>query len=415
MAERLTGAATLARLRHNFADLLARPLEEITPWLVEKWRAGERKRGKAPSTINRDLTALKAALSKAVDWEVITAHPPHKVKPIKIDKQGKVRYLSQNEEESLRAALVWRDDRVKQARERGNAWRQERGYPAMPSIAQHTYADYLTPMVLLSLNTGLRRGEVFNLTWDHVNFQTRILTVDGKGTKTGQTRHIPLNDEACSVLKAWRTQSTSEGFVFPGKKGLKKKAVTRAMMAVLPWGLFTNTQLQAVAEAFKKNEFVLTPVLAADLQWAAESFLRQSEYQKTLRLSEERKNYETLRDSLAELTKLFRNWNAPSRSQFVHRIADHHCQAAREIDEPCDDLFAELTKRFGNGNAPSSRSQFVHRIPGLSWQGAMKIDEPYRSLFAEQTERVGHWDNAGLPQAFSLALGLTMVPRSLSR
>jgi hypothetical protein len=93
MAERLTGAATLARLRHNFADMLSRPMEEITPWLVDKWRAGERKRGKAPSTINRDLTALKAALSKAVDWEVIKAHPLHKVKPIKLDRQGKVRYL----------------------------------------------------------------------------------------------------------------------------------------------------------------------------------------------------------------------------------------------------------------------------------------------------------------------------------
>ena len=233
MAERLTGAATLARLRHNFADVLSRPMEEITPWLVEKWRAGERKRGKAPSTINRDLTALKAALSKAVDWEIIKTHPLHKVKPIKLDKQGKVRYLSQDEVENLRAALACRDDRVKQARERGNAWRQERGYPAMPSIAQHTYADHLTPMVLLSLNTGLRRGEVFNLTWDHVNFQTRIVTVDGKGTKTRQTRHIPLNDEACIVLKAWRAQSTSEGFVFPGKNGHRLDNVRKAWAGVL--------------------------------------------------------------------------------------------------------------------------------------------------------------------------------------
>ena len=135
--------------------------------------------------------------------------------------------------EPLRAALACRDDRVKQARERGNAWRQERGYPAMPSIAQHTYADHLTPMVLLSLNTGLRRGEVFNLTWDHVNFQTRILTVDGKGTKTRQTRHIPLNDEALAVLRAWRAQSTSEGFVFPGKKGHRLDNVRKAWAGVL--------------------------------------------------------------------------------------------------------------------------------------------------------------------------------------
>jgi hypothetical protein len=70
--------------------------------------------------------------SKAVAWEVIKAHPRHNVKPIKIDRQGKVRYLSQDEEESLRVTLACRDDRVKQARERGNVWRQEHGYPEMP-------------------------------------------------------------------------------------------------------------------------------------------------------------------------------------------------------------------------------------------------------------------------------------------
>jgi integrase len=233
MAERPSGAETLARLRHNFADLLSRPMEEITPWLIEKWRAAERKRAKAPSTINRDLTVLKAALSKAVDWEVLKVHPLLKVKPIKIDRQGKVRYLSQDEEDRLRTALANRDDRLKQARERGNIWRQDRGYPTMPSIVQHTYGDHLTPMVLLSLNTGLRRGEVFNLTWDHVNFQTRILTVEGQGTKTGQTRHIPLNDEALTVVRAWQAQSTSEGFVFPGKNGNRLDNVRKSWAGVL--------------------------------------------------------------------------------------------------------------------------------------------------------------------------------------
>ena len=190
------------------------------------------KTGKAPSTINRDLTALKAALSKAVDWEIITAHPLHKVKPIKLDRQARVRYLSQDEAESLRAALACRDDHLKQARERGNAWRQERGYPVMPSIAEHTYADYLTPMVLLSLNTGLRRGEMFNLTWDHVNFQTRIHTVHEKGTKTGQTRHIPRNDEA-SRPRAWRSQSDVRRLRVSWKKGHRLDNVRKSWAGVL--------------------------------------------------------------------------------------------------------------------------------------------------------------------------------------
>ena len=63
---------------------------------------------------------MQAKITTRLVNGLIKAHPLHKVKPIKIDRQGKVRYLSQNEEECLRAALTCRDDRLKQARERGN-------------------------------------------------------------------------------------------------------------------------------------------------------------------------------------------------------------------------------------------------------------------------------------------------------
>jgi integrase len=223
----------LARLQYNFADLLERPLTDITPWLIEKWRAFQRKHGKAQSTINRDLTTLRAALSKAVTWGIIEAHPLAPVKPLRIDTKAQVRYLSAEEEHRLRAALMHRDERLKQARERGNAWRRERGYPEMASITQQTSSDHLTPMVILSLNTGLRRGELFNLTWEHVNVRTRILTVDGKGAKSGQTRHVPLNDEALDILQAWRAQSTGEGYVFPGKDGNRLDNIRKAWGGLL--------------------------------------------------------------------------------------------------------------------------------------------------------------------------------------
>lgn len=233
VTERKTGAATLARLRHNFAGLCDTALHDITPWLLEKWRSEQLKRGKAKSTTNRDITALKAVLSKAVDWSILDKHPLTNLKPLKLDTKSRIRYLTHEEEYRLRETLRLRDLRIKTARDSGNTWRRERDYPEMPTLDTHAYGDHLTPMVLLSLNTGLRRGELFSLRWADVNLATKTLTVGGETAKSGQTRHIPLNREAVEVLQAWRQQSSSERLVFPGKAGNRFDNVRKAWDGIL--------------------------------------------------------------------------------------------------------------------------------------------------------------------------------------
>jgi integrase len=217
--EKRRSVEVLQRLRANFAEWLERPLSEITPWLVEKWRAEQVKRGKAKATINRDLTTLRSVLSKAVTWKVIDQHPLEPVKPLKVDAHGVLRFLSEEEEYLLRLALAERDAQIKAARERGNAWRRERGYAELPTLDQQTYGDHLTPMVILSLNTGVRRGELYALRWADMSFQRKTLTVRGVTTKSGQTRHIPLNREALGVLQAWHEQGPEGEIIFPGKHG----------------------------------------------------------------------------------------------------------------------------------------------------------------------------------------------------
>lgn len=48
--------------------------------------------------MNRQPAALKACINKASEWEIINKHPLVKVKPLKIDTKGKVRYLTDDEE-----------------------------------------------------------------------------------------------------------------------------------------------------------------------------------------------------------------------------------------------------------------------------------------------------------------------------
>jgi integrase len=196
-----SGPETVARIRVQFASLLRTPLAEVTPFAVEKLRLARLKAETKRATVNRDVGALRAALNKAVTWGLLKGSPLASVKPYRVDSKAIVRYLSADEEINLRAALAGRDEERRRERDSANAWRRARGYDELPTFG--TYTDHLTPIVLLAINTGLRRGELFRLNWRDVSLDRALLTVRGEGAKSGQTRHVPLNSEAIEVLRTW--------------------------------------------------------------------------------------------------------------------------------------------------------------------------------------------------------------------
>lgn len=89
------------------------------------------------------------------------------------------------------------------------------------------------PMILLSINTGLRQGELFSLRWDNVNLEQAMLTIEGAYAKSGKTRHIPLNTEALNTLKTWRKQTSGNGIVFSSKDGKPFDNVKKAWAGIL--------------------------------------------------------------------------------------------------------------------------------------------------------------------------------------
>jgi integrase len=229
-----TADATVARIKSSFPKFLQSRLAEIEPRAVERWRTKRFEHGRKPSTVNRDLVCLKAALSKAVEWGVIDGHPLAKVKQTRVDDNPIPRFLSLEESRRLYAALGHREERIRMDRENANSWRADRGVPLLPDFKNVQHADHLKPMVLLSLNTGLRRGELFNLHWADCNLNQKVLTVRGGGAKSGKTRHIPLNQTAMEVLSAWHDQSNKrEGLVFIGRTGGKFDNVNKSWREVL--------------------------------------------------------------------------------------------------------------------------------------------------------------------------------------
>lgn len=225
---------TAHTLTNNFEAIMSQRIDAITGRDLEQIRTTWLQAGNKPSTVNRKMGSISGVLSRAVEWEIITTHPMAKLKQLKVDSKAVVRYLSPDENLQLRKALDDRQDEIRAERESANKWRANRGRKQLHSFAGRVFTDHLKPMVLVSLNTGIRRGELFNLEWQRVSFSTKTITIVGDTTKTNETRHIPLNKEALETLQDWQKEcGQKSGFVFPSSDGSRLEDVKSAWLGLL--------------------------------------------------------------------------------------------------------------------------------------------------------------------------------------
>lgn len=229
------GFKTIERIKiHFFADFGQKLLDDINALQIEKWRSERLSSGIKATTINRDIATLRSALSKAVEWDLIESHPLSRLKSIKVDNSPKIRYLTTNEEIHLREIITLREKKLCLAREKANLWRRERNYSEKPLLHTLSFANYIRPMVLISLNTGIRKGELLSLQWENVSFPLSSITIEGTSAKSGKTRHIPLNNEALNTLKLWHQQSDNHtGLIFPNKIGKQLSDIKKAWASIL--------------------------------------------------------------------------------------------------------------------------------------------------------------------------------------
>lgn len=80
-------------------------------------------------------------------------------------------------------------------------------------------------LMLLALFTGMRRGELFKLQWNDIDFQKGFIHI--RSPKGGKDQIIPLNDQARSVLE--NHIRTGSEFVFPGKGGNQRTNIQKAV------------------------------------------------------------------------------------------------------------------------------------------------------------------------------------------
>lgn len=265
-------------LDNNFDSMMAQRMGSITARDLDQTRTAWLQSGNKPATVNRKMGTISGVFSRALEWGLIDQHPMAKLKALKVDAKGKVRYLSEEESKRLRGALDARQDEARAERDSANKWRTDRSKPELASLHATAFTDHLKPMVLVSLNTGMRRGELFDLDWSSVNFETKTITIAGDLTKTLDTRHIPMNKETLSTLTAWKEQSDGRGYVFPGQNGGRFEDAKSAWVKLLE---------RAKIEAFRwhdmRHDFASRLVMAGVPLNTVRDLLGHSDIKMTLR------------------------------------------------------------------------------------------------------------------------------------
>jgi len=166
-------------------------LADIKPAMIEQFKQRRIKAGKAPATINRELSILSKVFTVAVRNEKAELNPCTNVERFALDNE-RVRYLTEDEEKRLFAAM-------------GDN-------------------EQLKDIVSVALHTGMRRGEIFNLKWFDLDFERGVIHV--RKTKTKLNRVVPMNARVRAVFDKQRR--SSEYVLTSEKTGGRLKDVKKA-------------------------------------------------------------------------------------------------------------------------------------------------------------------------------------------
>ena len=268
----------IRRIRTVFKSFLKRKMSEICAIDIERWRVSRIAIGNKTATINRDI-ASKAIFNRAVDFEILENNPISKVKKAREDTSPKVRYLSDHEQAALLDALSQREERRREERDNANRWRRERSYSLYPDLRNFAFTDHLMPMIIVSLHTGMRQGEIFDLRWDDVDLNTRSITVCGRTAKSGKTRHIPMNRTCFDALNNWRAQCPKKELrVFVNGEGNRFDNVKKSWSGLLRQAGISKFRWHDMRHHFASR----LEMAGVDLN-AIRELLGHSDYEMTLR------------------------------------------------------------------------------------------------------------------------------------
>ena len=254
-ANRETGKETMAILYSSFSQFFKKPVDELQVSEFEEWRTKRKNEGAKSATINRLMTALKAAINWGVEHNIIESNPLSRIKPLQErDSKEVVRYLTPDERARLLSALDKREARIRAERKSHNKWLADRNKETLPPITKR-FVDYLKPLVLLAMNSGIRRGSLLSLKWGDINLESKIITLQAAITKAGKIQRLPMNQTFINTITSWKKQSVDtapSALVFPStvNKGEQMTDIKSAWETVLKTAEIKNFRFHDLRHDF---------------------------------------------------------------------------------------------------------------------------------------------------------------------
>lgn len=87
---------------------------------------------------------------------------------------------------------------------------------------------FLKTIVILAIETGMRRGELLGLRWSDISHNRRVITLTM--TKNGSGREVPLSQRAFQALMDWKQRAeVDQSTIFPMKAGTLEQAWRRLL------------------------------------------------------------------------------------------------------------------------------------------------------------------------------------------
>ena len=154
-------------------------------------------RGITSSTVNRFLFTLSKMFNLGIKADLLETNPIAKVSKFK-ERNYRIRYLTVEEENRLYKIL-----------------------------SKEEYSHIL-PLVTTALQTGMRRGEIFNLKWSNIDFEYGYIEL--LETKSGKSRKIPISEKLRDIIDK---QPKINEYVFNDKDNRPFKGIYKIFNKIL--------------------------------------------------------------------------------------------------------------------------------------------------------------------------------------